>query len=293
MAEGTNKRNVSMTIDELKDTFQYGMHGCGYYKGAYHANALEPLCYWKRKGVKVMEIDIAKTDDGKFVALAHLMNAHYLGLLDVKIPDDNTPLTEQWFMGQRLCKRTTGRGLTPMNLAMIVDKMEEDKNLFIMFDLWRMWNERDNNVFANDLKNLFQSEELINRCIIEVYNKEMLRGIKAGCSQLNIMYCVHGSSAPEFDEKVTPKVLKELGIDVISFPWTCVKEHPGEIEQYHDEGFTIFSLFKDNRYSRQMKKVGVNVNLCDILYLPSNAISIISQRTISKLQFEIKKFFRL
>jgi len=265
MVERTNKRNVKMNIDGLKDSFQYGMHGCGSYKGTKHVNTLEALRYWRRRGVKVMEIDMAKTYDGGFVALAHLMNKHYLNLVEIDILDNPEELTENWFMSQKLCKRTNRGGLTPMNLSMIVDLMRDDPELIVMFDLWRMWDSKDTRDFSMCFSKL-ASEDIKKRCVIEVYNKNMLAGIRETESDLKVMYCVHGPQDPEFDENVSPDILKRLGINIISYPWLSAQEHPGELESYHNAGFIIFSLYKDNRYSKQMKSSGVNVNLVDNKY---------------------------
>lgn len=281
MVEGTNKRNVGMTIDELKDTFQYGMHGCGFYKGTNHVNSLEALRFWRKQGVKVMEIDIAKTHDDGFVALAHLMNKHYLNLVEIDIPEKTDNLTEEWFLEQKLCQRTT-KGLSPMNLSMVVNLMREDPELFVMFDLWRMWREEDTFLFSNKLSSLYNESGLNNRCVIEVYNRDMINGIRKADKGLNIMYCVHAPKEPEFDEDINPFALKELGINIISYPWLSTDDNPGELEKYHKEGFVIFSLYKDNRYCHIMKEAGVNVNLVDILYLPNTTIGILWERLKKK-----------
>ena len=174
-------------------------------------------------------------------------------------------LTENWFMSQKLCKRTNRGGLTPMNLSMIVDLMRDDPELIVMFDLWRMWDSKDTRDFSMCFSKL-ASEDIKKRCVIEVYNKNMLAGIRETESDLKVMYCVHGPQDPEFDENVSPDILKRLGINIISYPWLSAQEHPGELENYHNAGFIIFSLYKDNRYSKQMKSSGVNVNLVDNKY---------------------------
>lgn len=253
-----------MDIEDLKGSFLYGMHGCGFYKGTNHVNSLEALRYWRKRGVKVMEIDVSRTYDGGFVALAHLMNKHYLDLVEIDIPENPEKLTEEWFMSQQLCNRTT-KGLTPMNLPMIVDLMRNDSELIVMFDLWRMWDSKDTRDFSMCFSKI-ASEDIKKRCVIEVYNKNMLAGIREADSDLKVMYCVHGPQDPEFDENVSPDNLKQLGISIISYPWLSTQEHPGELESYHDAGFTIFSLYKDNRYCKQMKNAGVNVNLVDVKY---------------------------
>ena len=52
-----------MKVEELKDKFQFGMHGCGSYKRTNHVNSLEAMRYWLGQGVKVFEVDIAQTID--------------------------------------------------------------------------------------------------------------------------------------------------------------------------------------------------------------------------------------
>lgn len=286
-----------MRFEELKNGFCYGMHGCGFYKGVYHVNAYEPFKYWQKKGVQVMEIDIAKTSDGLFVALAHLMNERFLSWVEVThFPlQDGEGCTEKWFMNQKLCAKTT-KGLSPMNLTMIVDEMVNATDLFIMFDLWGMWERNDTRCFAQQLQILFEKSGVVNmaeRCVIEVYNKSQLRGIRDVSDHLNIMYLVHGSMAPEFDENVSPAILKSLGVNAISFPWIYTKEHPGELEQYHQEGFVVFSLYKDNRYSRQMRKCGVNVNLVDTLYIPNSFAVVVLQKLKFRFRIFLKKFRKL
>lgn len=287
---------MSMRFHELKNGFCYGMHGCGFYKGVYHVNAYEPFKYWQKKGVSVMEIDIAKTSDGLFVALAHLMNEHYLGLVEIlprNIASDDI-YTDKWFMNQKLCAKTT-KGLTPMNLPMIVKEMVSDPNLFIMFDLWRMWERKDTRTFTQQLQSAFDQVgvvDMADRCVIEVYNRNQLNGIRDVSNYLNIMYCVHGPQDPNFDENVSPGLLKSLGINTISFPWVCTKEHPGELEKYYKEGFVIFSLYKDNRFCRQMRKCGVNVNLVDTLYAPNTFVTVALQKLKVRYRMLIKKIVK-
>lgn len=276
-----------MDIGELKNKYQYGMHGCGYYKGTNHVNTLEALRYWRKQGIKIMEIDMSKTMDGGFVALAHLMNKHYLNLVEVDFPENVDCLTEEWFMNQKLCKRTTS-GLSPMNLSMIVELMRKDPDLIVMFDLWRMWDRNDTKDFSLQLSKLV-SDDVKDRCIIEVYNMNMLDGIRDADRRLQVMYCVHGPQDENFDENVNPKVLKELGIRVISYPWSSTESHPGEIEHYREAGFTIFSLSKDNRFSRQMKNKGVNVNLVDVKYNAFNFVGIILSKIENKIRWRVNR----
>ena len=282
-----------MKIKDLKSSFQYGMHGCGSYRGTFHVNSLEAMHFWMRKGVKVFEVDIAMTSDKKFVALAHQMNAHDLKKVEINPYRDKSQdkYTEGWFMRQKLCRQST-EGLNPMNLETVIREMVDNPDVIVMFDLWGLWDSDKTKEFTNQLTT-FAKSNIIERCVLEVYNRSMLEGIRTTSSEINIMYCVHGTNAAEFDENVHPAVLKEMGVDIISYPWVCTKEYPGELEMYHMDGFTIFSLSSDNRYSRKMQKAGVNVNLVDVLYTPNyhlkSICSKVQRRTSSLFQRKQQK----
>ena len=258
-----------MKIQDLKTSFHYGMHGCGSYKGTNHVNSLEAMRYWMQKGVEIFEIDMARTSDDKYVALAHTMNAHCLKAVEINPYRDKSmdKYSEAWFMRNKLCERTTG-GLSPMNLDVIVNEMAEHPEIIVMFDLWGLWDSDSTYSFSEQLLEK-ASGDIKERCLLEVYNKEMLSGIKNASPELHTMYCVHGTSADEFDGNVSPSILKDLGVNIISFPWVCTKDFPGEMEKYHESGFTIFSLSHDNRDIKKMQKAGVNVNLVDVLYTPN------------------------
>lgn len=267
-----------MKVEELKDKFQFGMHGCGSYKRTNHVNSLEAMRYWLGQGVKVFEVDIAQTIDEKFVALAHLMNAHDLKTVEINPYRDNSEdkFKEKWFMSKKLCTKTAG-GLTPMNLETIIDVMTNNADIIVMFDLWGLWNAEQTKAFSKYLLNI-STTDIKSRSVIEVYNKPMLAGVREADGKLHVMYCVHGSEAIEFDENVSPDILKQLGVGIISYPWVCTYEHPGELEKYHEEGFTIFSLNKDRRQISKMKKAGVNVCLVDVLYTPKFFIKNVMDR---------------
>lgn len=257
-----------MKVIELKDSFQYGMHGCGSYKQTNHINSLEAMRYWLKQGVKVFEIDMAMTIDKKFVALAHKMNSHDLRNVEINPYRDNSEdkFSERWFMSKRLCEKTT-EGLTPMNLETIVSEMTNNPEIIVMFDLWGLWEFDEICTFSKQFLKI-ASDDIKSRSVLEVYNKTMLSGIKETDSGLNVIYCVHGSTAIEFDESVSPKILKDLGVDIISYPWIYVPKYPGELEKYHDEGFTIFSLNRGHSQINNMQQAGVNVCLVDAIFAP-------------------------
>ena len=165
--------------------------------------------------------------------------------------------------------------------------MSQNPEIIIMFDLWGLWDTEKASLFAKQFI-AKASKDIIERSVLEIYNKQMLKGINQVSTELHLMYCVHGTSAPEFDENVNPVMLNELGVNIISYPWVCTKEYPGEIEMYHLKGFTIFSLSHDNRVCQQMKKAGVNVNLVDVLYRHNYFI----ESFFDRIQSKAKRTFR-
>ncbi|SFC56229.1 Phosphorylcholine metabolism protein LicD [Xylanibacter ruminicola] len=284
-----------MKIQDLNSSFQYGMHGCGSYKGTYHSNSMEAMQYWIQKGVKIFEIDIAKTVDDKYVALAHVMNAHCLKNVEINPYRDcnDDKYSEEWFMRSKLCSRTTS-GLTSMNLDSIICEMTKNPEIIVMFDLWGLWDSNSTNSFAKLLlaKASHALMDVVNRCVLEVYNKEMLEGIRNATPELQVMYCIHGTTATEYDEDVNPTILRKLDINIISYPWNCTKNHPGELELYHKNGFTIFSLSNDNLHSKIMRKAGVNVNLVDVLYDPNNYLNALCNKICRKVAAALNKKYR-
>lgn len=272
-----------MTVQELKNSFQYGMHGCGSFRDTLHSNSLEAFNYWLARGVKFFEIDIAVTSDRKFIALGHMLNPHFLKNVEINPYTDKSEdkYSESWFMRNKLCRKTTG-GLTPMNLESVVEKMAQNPDIIVMFDLWGMWEQNDTRFFSQQLLDN-SPDHVVRRCILEVYNKKMLAGIRNVSRNINTVYCVHGSSTKEFDENVSPSILKKLGVDIISYPWICTMSHPGELKQYHNEGFTVISLSRDNRYSMRMKKDGVNINLVDNILSKASFIQFFSKKISMKM----------
>ena len=125
-----------MTVFDLKNGFQYAMHGNGAYKGLRQTNTLDALLYWYNKGVRVFEIDMARTDDNQYVAVAHDMKDKSLRRLEIFNPPKYR--TAEWFMQQKLFSVST-KGLKPLSLQSIVNILKEHQDMIIMLDLFGMF----------------------------------------------------------------------------------------------------------------------------------------------------------
>lgn len=259
------------TVSDLKDTCQYGMHACGYYAGTKHSNTLDGMNYWRKKGVNIIEVDISRTTDGKFVALAHGMNKEYMLRLEVCDFSATNVFTHQWFMNQKLFKYST-KGLNPLDVSRIITEMERDEDLIVMFDLYNIWNEEGTAEFTKDLLTIIGERATItDRVVVEAYNQRMINGIKSiSQGRVPIIYCVRDNSTDGNHEWMSPEALKEQGIQVVSYPWKYTNTYPGEIGRYVSDGFIVFSCCPDFKDVNNCKLGGANTILLDVVYTKSN-----------------------
>lgn len=246
------------SVHQLKDSFQYAMHGCGAYKGLRQTNTKEAIIHWYEKGVRVMEIDIAPTSDGDYVAVAHHLDKKDLRRLEIfNLPESRT---KDWFMSQKLFSISTS-GLTPLSLESIVNLMKEKEDLIVMFDLFGLFSKEGSRQFIEKLKPYMDDPNLWDRCLLESYNIPMIEGIHTAQEEANIIACVRYEKNINEKETISPEDLLSKDVKFVSYPWYIQKLHPGEIKQYSDAGITVFSRTKSNRWTAQLINEGVSVNI--------------------------------
>ncbi len=256
---------MSNVID-LKGNFIYAMHGGGAIYGKRQTNSLDAIDYWYNRGKRVFEFDLAVTYDGQYVAVAHYLNQADLGKLEInEIPPE---CTEAWFMNQKLYSKTTA-GLSPLSLKLIIDKLISKPDILVMLDLYGMFTIEESQKLSNRLKMLISDHvELYDRLLVEVYCDDMVKGIKSQGNGFNLIYGIDYGTIEYYgiDNKVTPEYLKKESIDFVSYPFLYTKGHQGELETFAENGFCIFCRTKSNVRFKQLKELGVNVNLIDYYY---------------------------
>ena len=247
------------TVFELKNGFEYAMHGNGAYKGLRQTNTLDAMKYWYRKGVRIFEIDMAHTADGRYVAVAHYMNRKDLGRLELfDLPEK---CTRNWFMKQKLFSISTN-GLSPISLECIIEQLIIHDDMVVMLDLFGMFTEEEAKQFTQAVATCIGGRNgLWERILLEAYNKEMADGIQSISQEANVIACVRYEENEHDETTVIPNELLDRGIGFVSYPWHYVKEHQGEIENFIHNGLTVFSRTKDNTSVADLKRVGVNVNI--------------------------------
>lgn len=248
-----------MNLLKMKDTYQYAMHGNGAYKGLRQTNTEDALVYWYQKGVRIFEIDMAKTSDNEYVAVAHYLNQKDLRRLEIfDLPEK---CTSKWFMGHKLFSISTN-GLKPLSTELIIELLMKYKDLIVMLDLFGFFTSDETAAFVENLTHYIgDNVEIWDRLLMESYNKEMAVGIQNMTDKANIIACVRFEENEDEKTTVTPQELLAKNIQFISYPWSCTLKHPGELENFSKTGITVFSRTKDNTLDRKLKRAGVSVNI--------------------------------
>ena len=190
----------------------------------------------------------SQTTDGEFVALAHKMTPEYLRRLEIRSFDDKDVFTYGWFMRQKLF-RYSSRGLHPLDLHSIIDEIRRNNDLIVMFDLCGLWSFEEAKNFTSKLNYYIGSDmHLIHQTLIEAYNQNMIDGIQAVKeARYPIIYCVRDNSTGGNHQWMSPDELAKQEIEFVSYPWHYAGLYDGEMKQYVDNNFTIFSYCADRR----------------------------------------------
>lgn len=248
-----------MTVNDLKNTYQYAMHGNGAYKGLRQTNTLNAMEYWYKKGVRIFEIDMARTTDNEYVAVAHYLNKKDLNRIEIF--DISEQCTLDWFMRQKLFSISTG-GLNPLSLKTIIEQLRVHNDMIVMLDLFGMFTQEEATHFSKVLRSYIGCDlSLWNRILIESYNKAMSDGIQLAYSEANVIACVRYEENEHDRTTVSPQELLSRNIRFISYPWIYTADHPGELEAFSKSGITVFSRTKDNTLEKTLRAAGVHVNI--------------------------------
>lgn len=255
------------TIHDLKNTFNYAMHGGGAIYGKIQTNSQDALEKWEKQGKTIFEFDLAISDDNQIVSIAHHLNKRDLEKVEIFEPSEK--YTEKWFMDRKIYSITTP-GMTPLSLKTIINALRRNNHLIVMLDLYGLFTKEQTEVFANALKDIIgEDSSLYGRILAEVYCRDMIVGIKECSSNINMIYGIDygiAGSYKDVDNKITPKELTEKRIEFVSYPLMYQKSHPEEMEAFRREGFCIFCRTENNTKEKKLRELGVNVNLIDYYY---------------------------
>lgn len=282
------------SLQNLKTQYGYCMHGLGAIKGLRQTNTYEALNLWYKRGVRIFEFDIAKTDDNKYVAAAHTVDKKSMTRMEILEEPDR--YSYEWFMNQRLFPLTAG-GLTPLSLSDIFELLNSHKDCIFMLDLFGMFTELELIPFLEAADSLLTNYNDINdRLLLEAYNREMSDTISSHSLKYNIIYCARYEGNTDKDGAVPIDYLKDKQISFVSYPWMYEKDFPGEIKAYSEAGITVFSRTKYNTKDKKLRAAGVSVNIVGykfarvliVIQLPLYMLACIN-RLVSKIKIKFRQ----
>lgn len=248
-----------MNIKDLREqSFTYCMHGLGAYKGVRQTNTREAFLYWLGQGVQVFELDIGKTEDNKYVAVAHTVDEKSMRRMEIfNVPKS---YTEEWFMQQRLFPLST-EGLSPVSIDMFIEIMKAYPETVFMIDIFGMFTKEETGDFLEALNTaLRDSITLKERILVEAYNHEMVKKIRE--RNFEVIYCARHEYSPRvINTEKEIHFLRENDVSFVSYPWFYTNNNPEEIGDYISNDMIVFSRTKYNLNSHKLKRMGVKVNI--------------------------------
>lgn len=270
--------------------FTFGMHALGAVGDIMYPNAKEGLLYWYDKGVRVFEVDISPTDDGKYVAFHDFYKNGFVKQGFGSIPEI---CTKKWFLEQRLFTDTAPGGLTPISLDEILEFLLVKRDGVLMVDpkptdeesnahLWKYLNDY---IYAHGIDG--------RRIVYEIYDENMLRGTKAIQSDIRLQFCIYDAVEIGESQKIRQKPFLEIvdwmdenNIKVVSFPWQQAIENLDKLRYLKEKGFIVFSRTRNDIFSELLIKSGVNVNLIDYICTEQQRIQLAEYKRKYMQQYE-------
>lgn len=244
------------------------MHACGAIEGITFTNSLDAFLLWYERGIRFFEIDVARTNDGEYVA-CHDFNDEVFGKMEI---NDIPPVcTRDWFLSQRLYMKST-EGLRTMDLESIFSLLKSHGDIMIMIDPKVYLNQLVTELLEKVHDNIEKYEVDGKRIVFELYNQDMIKAIQPFQDMVQFQYCIDdgmqmgtGKEIRKLSLETQLEILRDYSIHIISYPWKCAVENLGFLKRLKEDQYIIFSKTKNNIFSELLEKAGVNVNLVDYL----------------------------
>lgn len=239
-------------------------HALGGVNGKTYSNSLEAFEYNYLHGQRVFEVDLTLTSDGDLVA-KHDWSKSVGDMLQQDIPSDKVdkPLTLNEFKNMKIY-----REYTPLTFEDIIGLMKKYNDAYIITDTKDMQDDIVKKQFKNIVNTANKVDpKILDRIIPQIYNEDMLKGIKAVYNFKSIIYTLYQTRSSD-DEVV--KFATENGIRVVTMgEYRYSKEFEDKLSK--NNIYTYIHTINDVNLVNKYLKQGVSGFYTDFL-LPESLI---------------------
>lgn len=252
-----------MNVKDFKTGFHIGMHGLGMINGIPHTNSKEAFEYWKEHGIQFFEADIAVTDDKQYVLLAHNTTAKDLCKLQVFEKPSDGVYSLKWLKSINTCKKTIKKGLSIISIEEFLNLIRNQEQIVIMIDTYARSIEEVTNIAKIICDYGEKYKKIKDRVMLELYSLKDIEIIRKSFASLKIIACIKEDGYDFWGQKTEYENL--CGVDFVSCKWKYVYREKSLIDFCISHNIGVLSLSRFDVNQNMKKKMGININLVDIM----------------------------
>jgi len=254
----------NMKLDDYKTGFHIGMHGLGFADGVSKKNTADVFDIWYKRGCRFFETDVAFTDDGEIVLLAHDFEDKYLHRLEIFEKPNIIGWTRDYV--EKLTVGNRKHGVHFLFWDDFISIIKKHTDCVFMVDPYGR-SKSEIEIIAKKLHELVcVYPDTDERVMLEVYTQEDVRQIKARYPDIRIIACIEEEGYNCFCGKddQTVDIFSDICIDFISCPYRFVDNNRDVIHYCNNNNIGVLSFSRYDTGRTYKKKAGINVNLVDI-----------------------------
>lgn len=250
------KRKYLTTINSNS----YIAHALGEVDGQSYTNSKEAIENTLSKGVKLLEVDVKLTSDGKLACVHGWTKKDYEGKLGLTYNKENSIMTYDEFMNIKIKNK-----YTTMSFEDLVNYMKEYSDIYVMIDIGRKSYDETLQIYE-EILNITNDKKVLNRLITGGHTTDMISAEKEVYDFKLINLYWSGDKLEEglnTKEKFAEYCLKN-NITSLSVSYANYSE---ELVEYMKEKGIIVYVFtvNDEETAKELLKSGVDIVGTDTL----------------------------
>lgn len=234
-------------------------HAMGGVDGRTYSNSLEAFQQNYDKGLRLFEVDLSLTSDGKMVA-RHDWRDSLAEMFLQTSPNDATTPDEPWTYDY-VMSQPLFAAYTPIDIDQIIQLMRENKDMYIVTDTKYFETDLVTQHFQMIVDAAEKDPKLLNRVIPQIYNQQMLFDIQSVYEFKDYIYTLYMSKDTEQE---VIDFSSENSIKVVTMPE--FKTNAEFVAALKEKGiFTFVHTINDIEKVNEYQKLGVHGFYTDFL----------------------------